>query len=40
MGLDIECKGFHDMRVMKVDCEIGEAIKVNWSTTETGFNGS
>ena len=40
LGLDIESKGFHDMRVVKSDCEDGETIKMNWSITETRFNGS
>ena len=40
MGLDVECKSFHDMRVMKADYEIGEAVEVNRSTTKIGFNGS
>ena len=40
MGLDIQGKGFHDMGVMKVNCKIGETVKMNWSTTKTGFYGS
>ena len=40
MGLDIQGKGFHDMGVMKVNCEIGEIVKMNWSTAKTGFYGT
>ena len=40
MGLDIEGEDFHDIRVMKSNCEIGEAVKMDWSITKTGFNGS
>ena len=40
MGLNIESEGFHDMRVMKSDCEVREIVKMNLSTTENGFNGS
>ena len=40
LGLDIKGEGFHDMRVMKADYEIGEAVEVNRSTTKIGFNGS
>ena len=28
------------MRVMKADCEIGETVKMDWSTTKAGFYGS
>ena len=40
MGLDIQSKGFHDMGVMEVNCEIGETVKMNWSATQTGFYGA
>ena len=40
MGLDIQGKGFHDMGVMKVNCKIGETVKMNRSTTKIGFYGS
>ena len=40
MGLDIEGENFHDMRVIKSNYEIGETVKMDWSTTKTGFNGS
>ena len=40
MGLDIQGKGFHDMGVMEVNYKIGETVKMNWSTIETGFYGA
>ena len=40
MGLDIQGKGFHDMGVMKVNCEIGETVEMNWSTAKTRFYGT
>ena len=40
MGLDIQGKGFHDMGVMKMDCEIRETVKMNWSIAKTGFYGA
>ena len=40
MGLDIQGKGFHDMGVIKVNCEIGETVKMNWSITKIGFYGT
>ena len=40
MGLDIQDKGFHDMGVMKMDGEIGETVKMNWSTAKTNFYGA
>ena len=40
LGLDIKGEGFHDMRVMKADCEVRETVEMNWSTTKTGLNGS
>ena len=40
LGLDIKGESFPDMLVMKADYEVGETVKMNWSTTETGLNGS
>ena len=40
MGFDVEGEDLHDMWVMKLHCEVGEAVKMNWSTTKTGFHGS
>ena len=40
MGFNVEGEDLHDMRVMKSNCEVGETVEMNWSTTKTGFNGS
>ena len=40
MGLDIQGKDFHDMGVMEMNCEIGETVKMNWSTAKTNFYGA
>ena len=40
MGLDIQGKGFHDMGVMEVNYKVRETVKMNWSTTKTGFYGA
>ena len=40
LGLDIKGEGFHDMRVMKTNCEVGETVEINWSTTKTSLNST
>ena len=40
MGFDIEGEDLQDARVVKCYREIGETVKVNWSVTQTGFNGA
>ena len=40
MRLDIQDKGFHDMRIIKMNGKVWEIVKMNWSTTKTGFYGA